>query len=128
MADELIDIVDENDVPTGIQKMKSLAHADGSWHRVAHIWIYNSKGEVLLQLRAPNKLLYPNKWDVSVAGHIGAGEDIIAGAQREIQEEIGVKIKNNFNKYPDKFTPNKKYWFEVLDVITTRINSNNSRE
>jgi hypothetical protein len=43
MSDELIDIVDENDTLTGEQKMKSIAHADGSWHRVTHNWIYNSQ-------------------------------------------------------------------------------------
>lgn len=93
MADELIDIVDENNNLTGEQKMKSEAHRDGSWHRAAHIWIYNSKGEVLLQLRNGSKDLGPNTWDVSVAGHIGAEEEPIISALREIQEEIGLGVK-----------------------------------
>ena len=59
MADELIDIYDENNKPLGIQKMKSEAHRDGLWHRASHVWIYNSKGEILLQLRAKNKELWP---------------------------------------------------------------------
>jgi isopentenyldiphosphate isomerase len=57
MSDELIDIVDENNQPTGERKMKSLAHQDGSWHCSAHVWIYNSKGEILLQLRSKDKLM-----------------------------------------------------------------------
>lgn len=93
MADELIDIVDENNNLTGEQKMKSEAHRDGLWHRAAHIWIYNSKGEVLLQLRAKEKDLFPNVWDVSVAGHVSAGEEPITSALREIQEEIGLTVK-----------------------------------
>lgn len=72
MADELIDIFDENNNPRGIQKLKSEAHKEGIWHRAVHIWIYNLKGEILLQLRSKNKELYPDRWDVSAAGHGGA--------------------------------------------------------
>ena len=93
MADELIDIVDENNNLTGVQKMKSEAHYDGLWHRGAHVWIYNSKGEVLLQLRAKEKDLFPDMWDVSVAGNVLAGEEPIVSALREIQEEIDLNIK-----------------------------------
>lgn len=93
MADELIDICDEYNNLTGVQKMKSEAHKDGRWHRAVHIWIYNSKGEILLQLRAKKKLLYPDMWDISAAGHISAGEDPITSGLREIKEEIGLSIK-----------------------------------
>ncbi|MFA6100312.1 MAG: NUDIX domain-containing protein [Patescibacteria group bacterium] len=93
MSDELIDIFDDKNEPTGIQKMKHEAHRDGSWHRSSHIWIYNSKGEVLLQLRAKNKELYPNVWDASAAGHLGAGEDPLTGGLREMEEEIGLIAK-----------------------------------
>jgi len=93
MADELIDIFDENNKPLNIQKMKSEAHRDGLWHRTAHIWIYNSKKEILLQLRAKDKDIYPDCWDISVAGHVGAGEDEKNAALREIKEEIGLSVK-----------------------------------
>ena len=93
MGDELIDICDESNNLTNIQKMKSEAHRMGLWHRAAHIWLYNSKGEILLQLRAKEKPLFPDMWDVSVAGHISSGEDSITSALREIEEEIGLKVK-----------------------------------
>lgn len=93
MADELIDIVDDQNNLTGVQKMKSEAHRDGLWHRAAHIWIYNSKGEVLLQLRAKDKDIGPDTWDLSAAGHVGVGEEPVVSALREIQEEIGLNVK-----------------------------------
>lgn len=93
MADELIDIYDENNNPLGVRKMKSEAHRDGLWHRASHIWIYNSKGEMLLQLRAKDKDMDPDKWDISAAGHAGAGEDPITTALREAKEELGLDIK-----------------------------------
>jgi len=95
MSDELLDIFNENDVSLGVQKMKSEAHNDGSWHRVAHNWIYNSQNEVLLQLRASQKLLYPNRWDISAAGHVSANEEVETSAQREIEEEIGIKVRKS---------------------------------
>ncbi|MBS1266092.1 MAG: Isopentenyl-diphosphate Delta-isomerase [Candidatus Woesearchaeota archaeon] len=92
MADELIDLVDENNNLIDRQVMKSKAHKKGLWHRSAHIWIYNSNKEVLLQLRAKDKKLFPNKWDMSVAGHVGDGEDVKQAAIREIKEEIGLEV------------------------------------
>jgi len=111
MADELIDIYNENNEPTGIKEMKSIAHRDGLWHRTAHVWIYNSEGEILLQLRAKNKELYPDMWDISAAGHIGAGESEIVSAIREISEEIGIDASEsdlNFFKTRKHATTYKK--------------------
>ena len=53
------------------------------------MWITNGKG-VLLQLRAPQKKSFPNKWDISVAGHVDAGESPLQAVQREYQEELGI--------------------------------------
>jgi len=92
MADELIDIFDENNQHVGTA-MKHKAHKEGLWHRTAHIWIYNKKGDILLQLRSKTKDSHPNLWDISAAGHIAAGEDMHTGALRETQEELGLNIK-----------------------------------
>jgi isopentenyl-diphosphate Delta-isomerase len=95
MADELVDIVDENNNLTGVRKMKSEAHRDGLWHRVIHVWLYNSKGEMLLQLRSRKKPFFPGTWDISTAGHVGAGEEPPTSAVREMEEEIGIKAREN---------------------------------
>ncbi len=92
MTDEFIDICDENNNLLGIHKMKSEAHRMGLWHRTVHIWIYNSKRELLLQLRAKEKDLYPDMWDISAAGHVSAGEEPLISGLREIKEEIGLVV------------------------------------
>ena len=89
--DELIDIFNDKNEPLNIRKMRNEAHKSGLWHRASHIWLYNRNSEILLQLRSKDKKIFPNRWDVSSAGHIGAGEDPIESAVRELEEEIGVK-------------------------------------
>jgi isopentenyldiphosphate isomerase len=92
MADELIDIVDEQGKPTGKTIMKSEAHKIGALHRVAHLILYNSKHQFLSQQRSIQKNIHPGYWDISAAGHIGAGEDPQVAICRETQEEIGICI------------------------------------
>lgn len=91
--DELIDILDAAGNPKGISLMKSEAHQKGLFHSTVHIWFYTSNGQVLLQQRGKNKNTFPLLWDVSVAGHVGSGEIIETSAVREVEEEIGLKIK-----------------------------------
>ena len=92
MGAELIDIFDENWNPTGEILEKGEAERQGKWHRAAHIWIVNPAGELLMQLRSPNKKSHPNMWDISAAGHVRTGESIIKGGIREMREELGIDI------------------------------------
>lgn len=89
---ELIDIFDEQWNPTGEILEKAEAERQCKWHRAAHIWIVNPRGELLLQLRSPTKKSHPNMWDISAAGHVQAGESIIQGGIREMHEELGINI------------------------------------
>lgn len=90
--DELIDILNEDGTATGVSAMKSEAHQKGMFHATVHIWFYTKNGKILLQKRSLKKDVFPGLWDVSVAGHIGAGESILNSAIREVEEEIGVKV------------------------------------
>jgi len=90
--DELVDILDSEGNFTGKTALKSEAHREGWFHPTVHIWLYTKHGKLLIQQRAKNKDTHPLLWDVSVAGHIGAGEEIETSAMREIKEEIGLAI------------------------------------
>ena len=52
-----------------------------------------------MQQRAKKKETNPGKWDVSVAGHVSAGQTSIEAAIREVSEEIGIHLKENELKY-----------------------------
>jgi len=87
---EYVDLLDSSGRPTGRRKPKQEVHRDGDWHGAAHVWILNTKGQILIQRRSPTKENWPDLWDVSVAGHISAGEEPIEAARRETQEELGI--------------------------------------
>lgn len=90
-AEEFV-IVDENDSATGVASRREV-HGNNFRHRAAHIFIFNRKGELLLQKRSPWKDRHPELWDSSAAGHVAAGEGYDATAERELREELGVTLK-----------------------------------
>jgi isopentenyldiphosphate isomerase len=92
--DELFDVVDVRGNPTGEVKRRADVHRDGDWHRAIHIWIVSDiggVGSILMQRRSLAKDTWPGALDVTVGGHLGAGEDL-GDAYREIEEEIGIAI------------------------------------
>lgn len=92
MPEEQVDILDEFANKTGHVLPKSEVHDKELRHGGTHVWIYNSKGELLLQLRDKTKKLFPDRWDVSVAGHISAGDTPLETGIREAEEELGLTL------------------------------------
>lgn len=58
--------------------------------------IFNTKGEMLIQLRASNDNSFPLHWDFAAGGGIDEGEDSQEAAEREVMEELGVKAEIHF--------------------------------
>lgn len=89
---ELFDIFDEALNPIGV-KSRDLVHRDGDWHQVFHCWVIgreaNGAPYLILQKRK-EYLDYPNKIDISAAGHLQAGESVRDGL-RELEEELGLR-------------------------------------
>ncbi|MBT5338808.1 NUDIX domain-containing protein [Candidatus Falkowbacteria bacterium] len=112
---EFMDVVDSAGKLTGEKKTKKTLHSQGLWHRSSHIWIFNSKGEILLQKRAKDKDTHPGEWDISAAGHVALGEDYDVTALRELKEELGLAvkledlIKTRIFKHKSE-SPEKKYY------------------
>jgi isopentenyl-diphosphate delta-isomerase len=90
--EEPIDVLTSDGRPTGRIKPKSEVHRDGDWHASVHLWLVTDDGMLVLQQRAAEKKTHPLLWDISVAGHISAGEDAVTSALREAEEELGVKL------------------------------------
>jgi 8-oxo-dGTP pyrophosphatase MutT (NUDIX family) len=93
VSPELIDVLDENGQKTEQVLPIDEVHKQELWHGVAHIWVYNDKGQILLQLRHPNKSWGGGKWDLAGGGHISASEAPDIAALRELKEELGLDAK-----------------------------------
>jgi len=86
------EVLDDEGHKTGKLLDRAAVHEQQLWHEVANVWIVNTKGEVLLQLRSPEVELCPNVWDVAVGTHVRPGEDPLAAAVRCLHSELGIDI------------------------------------
>ncbi|MFJ7770296.1 NUDIX hydrolase [Streptomyces sp. NPDC097107] len=88
-ADEILDIVDENDRVTG-QARRGDAYAQGLRHRCVFVFARDPAGRVFVHRRTATKLVFPSLYDMFVGGVVGAGESYDDAALREAEEELGV--------------------------------------
>jgi isopentenyl-diphosphate delta-isomerase len=85
---EMVILVDEADKEIGTEeKMKT--HKEGKLHRAFSIFIFNPKGEMLLQKRAKSKYHSGGLWSNACCSHPRPGEDIEQAAHRRLMEEMG---------------------------------------
>ncbi len=88
--DELFDLVDEQDQVIG-QTRRGDAHRNPALlHRSVQVMVFDGAGRALLQRRSARKDLFPGYYCASASGHVIAGDDYTATAQRELAEEMGV--------------------------------------
>ncbi|MBS1596800.1 MAG: isopentenyl-diphosphate Delta-isomerase [Bacteroidetes bacterium] len=87
MEQEVI-LVDEQDQQVGVME-KMEVHRKGLLHRAFSVFIFNEKGEMLLQQRSMIKYHSPGLWTNACCSHPKPGEDIQMAAQRRLHEELG---------------------------------------
>ena len=81
-------LVDEQDQPVGsMEKMQ--AHVEGKLHRAFSVFIFNSRGEMLLQQRAAEKYHSGGLWTNACCSHPYPGEETAEAAKRRLKEELG---------------------------------------
>lgn len=97
--EEKFDVLNELGEFTGKVATRGECHKNGLWHRAVYAFIIDDKGNILLQKRSNNKKLWPNMWDVTVGGHVDAGEFGSQALIREAKEELGIEINEDDVKY-----------------------------
>ncbi|WP_449387810.1 isopentenyl-diphosphate Delta-isomerase [Chryseobacterium lineare] len=88
--EEYVVLVDSEDQVTGMME-KQQAHINGLLHRAFSVFLFNSKGEMLLQKRASGKYHSPLKWTNAVCSHPRMEETYLEGAKRRVKEELGIE-------------------------------------
>lgn len=92
---ELIFVVDENNNPLQPQA-RNIVHANKIWHRTAHVWVMNTKKQILCQKRSLKKDRKAGLWEARFGGHLCPKENYLSTAVREASEELGLHIKPNY--------------------------------
>ena len=63
--EEFFDVLTEKGQYAGNIETREQCHKQGLWHKAVVVFIINSKKQVLLQRRSPNKKMWPNMWDIT---------------------------------------------------------------
>ena len=151
---EQVILVNEQDEEIGnIEKME--AHQQGILHRAFSIFIFNERGEMLLQQRAMNKYHSGGLWTNACCSHPRPGEDVVQAANRRLKEELGFSTslhkifdflynasfdngltEHEFDhvfvgSFDGKIQPNPTevhdYCFKTLEEIAANIESNSNK-
>lgn len=86
--EEKVILVNTKNNPLGAQE-KLQTHIDGDLHRAFSIFVFNSKGRLLLQKRAKSKYHSGGLWSNTVCSHPKPNESLIKASHRRLKEEMG---------------------------------------
>ena len=99
--DEMIVLVDDRDHPLGTAPKIPTHDVDTPLHRAFSVFIFNSKGELLLQQRALSKKTWPGVWSNSCCGHVMLHETTENAAARRLRFELGLQGIDLLTALPD---------------------------
>lgn len=88
MQEEKVILVNEKDEQIGLMP-KLEAHEKAVLHRAFSVFVFNDKGELMLQQRALHKYHSPGLWTNTCCSHQRDGESNLAAGKRRLQEEMG---------------------------------------
>ena len=90
--EEFVILVNPEDKVLGLME-KQQAHINGLLHRAFSVFLFNEKGEMLLQKRASKKYHSPNQWTNAVCSHPRIDDTYLEGANRRLMEELGIETQ-----------------------------------
>lgn len=95
MANDMLILVDENDRAYGTME-KLRVHQAGLLHRAFSVFIFNGRGELLLQQRADGKYHSSGLWSNTCCSHPRPGEPLKFSVKRRLKEEMGLDCATRF--------------------------------
>ncbi len=93
---ERLILVDSDDNILGYESKAACHDGNGILHRAFSLFIFNRRGELLLQQRAPGKRLWPLIWSNSCCSHPREGESYTFATKRRLREELGLETELHF--------------------------------
>lgn len=90
-------VIDENNQVIGHMDKKQAHKNKGSLHRAISVFLFNDKGELLIQKRSNQKIVAAGLWANTACGNVRPGETHLECAKRRLKEELNLK-KNQLKK------------------------------
>ena len=88
MEEKVVLVNDKDEILGLMEKMQ--AKKNGILQRAFSVFLFNSKGEMLLQKRASQKYQSPNQWTNACCSHPRIDETYLEAAKRRLNEELGI--------------------------------------
>lgn len=89
---DLVVLVDADDNELGTADKLAVHQAPGRLHRAFSVFLFDDRGDVLLQKRAATKYHFAGRWSNACCSHPRPGESVLDGAVRRCREELGVAV------------------------------------
>lgn len=117
--EERVVLVNPQDEVLGLME-KMQAHENALLHRAFSVFLFNDKGEMLLQQRAAGKYHSPLQWTNACCSHPRENESYLDAAKRRLQEELGIsaELTERFN-FLYKADVGQGLWEHELDYVFT---------
>ena len=90
---EEVILVDKHDVEQGTMEKIEAHKNGGTLHRAFSVFVFNTKGELLVQRRAVHKYHSGGLWTNTCCSHPRPGETVREAGQRRLEEEMGIQCK-----------------------------------
>lgn len=98
MKQENVILVDSNDSVIGSME-KYEAHEKGLLHRAFSVFLFNDRGQLLMQQRALDKYHCGGLWTNSCCSHQRLGESNLDAAERRLMEELRIKASDLYDSF-----------------------------
>lgn len=127
---EIIDIVSAEDIVIGSRPRAEIYAENLNCFRVINAFIINSDGKLWIPRRQAHKKLFPLHLDVSVGGHVSAGEEYEAAFIRETAEEVNISVLDTHFEVIGRLTPHTHgtsafmYVYVIQSDTTPNYNTN----
>ena len=89
-SQEIVMVVDDENRPVA-EVPRHRMRSENLPHRATYIFVFDRAGRVLVQRRTAIKDMYPSYYDLAAGGVVAAGESYEENAEREAEEELGIR-------------------------------------
>ena len=88
--DDMLVLIDDRNVPIATAPKLETHTNETPLHRAFSVFLFNEKGQLLLQRRAESKKTWGGVWSNSCCGHPMLHESVLGAAKRRVRYELGM--------------------------------------